>query len=347
VLVLGQYPELGLAEARERRNEARALLRQGRNPAIAREHGPSGPDFETVARDWHRRQAPGWRPNHAAAVLATLERDAFPKLSGLPIAAISSEAVLAMLRGMEARGAVALAHHVRQRVSAVFEFAIEAKLCSGNPVVRSKVLTRKVNAKRPAIVALPEFCAMLRRIEAEPALSVTQLALRLLALTGVRPGEVAGAEWSEFELDGPAPLWTIPASRMKGKEEHVVPLAPAAADIIRALKPVTGNCRHVFARDERRPIAFRALNDLVLRAGFRGLHCGHGFRASFATIMTKRHPADSGAIEAALAHTVPGTRGRYMREIFVDRRRELAQEWADLILAYAPSASELLTGRRC
>jgi integrase len=348
VLVLGRYPEMSLADARERRNEAKALLREGRDPAAGR-LAAHGADFEGVARDWHQRQAPSWRPRYAADVIANLERDAFPALGRLPIASIAPATILAVLRAMENRGAIALAHKVRRLIDSVFDYAVDTHFCQANPVPRSRALTRRPHAKRPAIVELPAFLAMLRELEAIAAYPVTKLAIRLLALTAVRPGEACGARWDEFEgLDGPAPTWIIPAARMKGGEKHVVPLARAAADVILALRPLTGRRKFVFGSSRHDgPITIHALNRLLMRAGFGGVHCGHGFRSSFATVMTKAHPTDRDAIEAQLAHLVPGTRGRYVRETFVERRRELAAEWAGLILGGAPSASVLLLGRRC
>jgi integrase len=355
VMTLGLYPDLGLADARERRNEIRTLLRQGRDPAAERmtRRLLTGLErsFEAVARDWHSRMSPSWTLRHAGNVIRSLERDVFPTLGKLHIREVPPELILILLRGIEARDAVMSAHQVRQRIGAVFDFGIDTKICSVNPTVRAKALTRRPNEKRPAIIDLPAFCAMLRKTESAFSFSVTKMAMRFLALTAVRPAEVVGATWDEFQyLEHGVPTWVIRSERMgKTKEEHVVPLARAAADLILAMKPLTGRRRHVFGntRYQQRPIDLSTMSRLLVRLGFQDVHCPQGFRSSFATIMTKRHPADREAIEAQLAHGVPGTRGRYMRETFVERRRELAEEWASLILDGAPSADELLLGRRC
>jgi integrase len=355
-MVLGQYPDLSLAEARERRNEIKAQLRQGRDPATeriikrVRAQLPDERNFEAIARDWHQRQAAGWTPRHAANVIRSLERETFRDLGKLDIADISSDLIRVLLRGIEARGAISTAHEIRQRLNAVFEFAIDAKICAANPTLRPGALTPRRHDRYPAIIDLDELRALLRKTEAAFAYPATKMAIRFIALTAVRPGEVCGATWGEFEaIEQSVPTWRIPAERMgKTKEEHVVPLARAAADVILAMDLLTGRRRHVFAsaRYERRPIDLNTMNNLLVRLGFKDLHCAHGFRSSFASIMSKRHPADREAIEAQLAHGVPGTRGRYMRETFVERRRELAEEWASLILADAPDADTLLLGRR-
>jgi integrase len=282
-------------------------------------------------------------------VLRSLQRDVFATLGRLPIADIQSELILALLRDIEARDAVKSAHQIRQRINAVFEFAIDAKLCSVNPTVRSRALTRSPTEKRPAIVDLPAFCSMLRKTESAFAFPASKMLIRFLAFTAVRPAEAAGATWTEFaDLQGSAPTWRIPASRMKGGVEHEVPLARAAADVILAMKPLTGHRRHVFGniRYEHRSIDAGTVGRLLARLGYQDVHCPHGFRSSFATIMTGRHPADREAIEAQLAHTIPGVRSRYVRQTFVERRRELAEEWAGLILDGAPTAEALLLGRR-
>jgi integrase len=358
IMTLGLYPDLSLADARQRRNEIRGLLRKGRDPKAEQTTRrllaalPNGRSFEAVARDWHERQLADWKPRVAATILRALERDAFPVLGKIHVADISPPMILALLRGIEARGAPTTAHEIRQRIGAVLEFATDTQLIEFNPVtrVRAKALTRVRHRKLPAIIDLPAFCAMMRKIETTFCYPATKAALRFTALVAARPNETCGAEWREFQdLERSSATWVIPPERMKTGEEHVVPLARAAADVVLAMRPLTHRCRHVFThiRDTRRPLDLSTMAHQLVRLGFQDVHTAHGFRSSFSSIMSKRHPADSKtAIEAALAHTVPGTRGRYMRETFVERRRELAEEWAGLILDGAPDAEALLLGRR-
>ena len=135
---------------------------------------------------------------------------------------------------------------------------------------------------------------------------------------------------------------------MKMPREHIVPLVPEAVAVIRMLQPLTGHLDLIFpsARSPDRPMVTRSFLDVLYRLGFRGRHCAHGFRSSFSTLMNERHPEDWAAIEAALAHVVGGTRGAYMRSNYLERRRELMAEWAELLLEGAPPAETLLYGPR-
>jgi integrase len=185
--------------------------------------------------------------------------------------------------------------------------------------------------------------------EAERCRAVTKLALRFLALTSVRPGELRGARWAEIEdLDGTAPLWRIPAARMKGEHarkaerggDHLVPLSTHAVAVLKALAPLTGTLPMVFPNERHvhKPMSENALGYLLNRAGYHHRHVPHGWRAAFSTIMNERakehgRPDDRAVIDLMLAH-VPKDKveSAYNRADFMPRRRELAQEWADLLV---------------
>jgi integrase len=171
-----------------------------------------------------------------------------------------------------------------------------------------------------------------------------------LALTVVRPGEIRGATWSEFEaLDGSAPLWRIPAARMKAKREHLVPLARQAVDVLLATRPLTGRGPLVFpnARHAHRPMSENAIGYLLNRAGYHSRHVPHGWRATFSTVMNERFRADRHVIDLMLAHAPQDkTESAYNRALHLDRRRELVQVWADLLLDGALDSGALVHGRR-
>ena len=204
--------------------------------------------------------------------------------------------------------------------------------------------------RQPAITDLAELRALLAAAEAIPAHPATKLALRLLALTAVRPGSVAGAVWHEFEgLDGPEPVWRIPAERMKMKREHVVPLAPQAVAVIEAMGLLTGRFPFVFpnTRHAHKPMSENAMGYLLNRAGFHGRHVPHGWRSSFSTIMNERNRMDRQVIDLMLAHSpADATEAAYNRAAHMGRRRELAEEWAGLLLEGARDPAELLRGPR-
>ena len=356
LLALGSYPEVTLAEARRRQTEAREIVRQGGDPLaekLARRAKASLRPIESVAamaREWHRHQAPRWSPGYAAAVSDRLERLVFPMLGKLHVNDVTAPLMLASIRQIEARGHRATAHIVRQHMDAVFAFAIAAGIGNSNPAAHiRKALAPAISTSLPAILTPDGVRGLLRRIEADPGYPPTKLALLLLALTACRPSEVRGAAWSEFEhLDGAAPVWRIPAHRMKTRVEHIVPLPQQAVAIIEVLRPLSGHLDLLFpnSRPAARPISRRALLDVLYRCGFRGQHCSHGFRSSFSTIMNARHPQDAAAIEAALAHVVGGVRGIYMRGDYLERRRELMAEWAGLLFDGAAPPEILLSGPR-
>jgi len=256
--------------------------------------------------------------------------------------------VLGTLREIESRGSIETAKRIRQRISAAFVYGIAEGWVESDPAEKlGAVLKPLRRGRQPAITELKPLQAMIRAAEEDYARPLSRLALRLLALTAVRPNELRGAWWAEFEgLDGPEPLWRISAARMKGdldrKEElggdHLVPLAPQAIAVLRALWPLTGARDLVFpsTRHAHRPMSENTLGYLLNRAGYHGRHVPHGFRAAFSTIMNewverngKDH--DRQIIDLMLAHVPKGkVESAYNRAAYMPRRRELALIWADM-----------------
>ncbi|MES2451754.1 MAG: integrase arm-type DNA-binding domain-containing protein [Pseudomonadota bacterium] len=354
-MAFGAYPMVSLADARSKRDEAHALLVEGRDPLLVKnlkveaniEAGRQ--TFERLARAWHENARPQWARRHADDILRSLERDVFPAIGALPVADLTLPLVLAVLREIEARGAIESAKRIRQRISAVFISGIAQGIVKDDPAEKlGAVLKPLRKGRQPAITELMPLRNMIRVAEGDYARPVTRLALRLLALTAVRPSELRGAEWIEFEdLNGVEPLWRIPATRMKGdldrKEEvggdHLVPLAPQAISVLRALWPLTGDGPLLFpsTRHAHRLMSENAIGYLLNRAGYHGHHVPHGFRAAFSTIVNEwaeRHgkESDRAIIDLMLAH-VPRAKveGAYNRAAYMPRRRELAQVWADML----------------
>jgi integrase len=374
-LVFGSYPEVSLAEARERRDDAKRQLRDHRDPAAEalkrRLAAAADQDatFEKVARRWHSLHAPRWAPVHASDVIRSLEREVFPSLGSIPLREINAPLVLATLRQVEKRGSFETAKRVRQRMSSVFVHAIAEGVSSDDPAatVAKALQPARKKSRQPAILDLAELRALLAAVEDSGASPVTKIASRLLALTAMRPGALRGAAWEEFEgIDWSSPdaslaskaLWRVPPTRMKlvldRKDEvtyeHLVPLPRQAVEALLAIRPLTGRYKLVFpsTRHAHRPISENAIGYLYNRAGYHGRHVPHGWRAAFSTIMNERaerlgRPTDRAVIDLMLAH-VPANRveGAYNRAAFMERRREIANEWADLLMETASSAAELL-----
>jgi len=319
-----------------------------------------------TARNWLVGPAP-WSAIHSADVLTSLERDVFPIIGNLPITSIKAPKMLEVLQKVEKRGAIETAHRLRQRCTMVFAYGIGAGLCETNPAAglsanlkmkpRAKSQPSIVDGKRTVQEQITAVRQMLVDCEAERCRATTKLALRFIALTAARPNEVHGAAWDELhDLDGKDPRWVIPSARMKGDSErkaeqhgdHTVPLSRHALEVIEATRKVTGNLPLLFPseRNPFKPMSENTLRALLIRGGYGGRHVPHGFRAAFSTIMNERadrawrasgHSGaspDRAIIDLMLAH-VPGNKveGAYNRAAYMERRRELAQEWADLLLA--------------
>ncbi|MEJ0046988.1 MAG: tyrosine-type recombinase/integrase [Rhodospirillales bacterium] len=353
----GTYPEISLARARQLRDEALAMARDGRDPVEARAEAkrpaPLDPDksFEAVARRWHEKNKPIWRKRHAWDVLHSLDRDIFPKIGKRPIADITAPELLGVLNEIEARGAVETAHRIRQRCSAVFIFGIASGLCQLDPAgVIKPALAPVIRGHQPAITDVDGVRRILAEVSRIPSHPATLLALRFIALTVVRPGELRSASWEQFKgLNGAEPLWEIPAELMKMKRSHLVPLARQAVEVLEQARRFSKHHPFVFAniRNPRRPMSENTLGYAMHRAGFHGQHCAHGWRAAFSTIMNERYRADRQVIDLMLAHASDDkTEAAYNRAMLMDRRRELAQIWADLLLEGAPSAEALISGPR-
>jgi integrase len=263
---------------------------------------------------------------------------------------ITPPIILDLLRGVEGRGAVETAHRLRQRISAAFVFAMAEGRAESDPaaVVRG-ALSPVTKGEQPAVTTIEEAREVLQAAEAVSAHPVTRLALRLLALTAVRPGEVRGARWSEFALDDLDPVWSIPAERMKMKRDHVVPLSRQAVETMDALRVLTGRNELCFpsVRHNHKPMSENAIGYLINRAGYNGRHVPHGWRAAFSSIMNERRPTDRQVIDQMLAH-VPKDKveGAYNRAQHLTRREHIAQEWADLLLEGMPAARDLVGLRK-
>lgn len=362
----GIYPMVSLLDARAKRDEARAVLDEGRDPAVAKKlkieanRVAAQNTFERVAREWHENFKSQWAAIHADDVLRSLDRDVFPAIGALPISQLTPPIILDTLRSVEARGSIETAKRIRQRISAVFIYAVAHGLADGDPAEKlGGVLKPLRKGRQPAITDLKRLQEMINDAEEDHARPITRLALRLLALTAVRPGELRGARWSEFEdLDSPRPLWRIPAARMKGdldrKEEidgdHLVPLASQSVAVLRALWPLTGTGDLLFPsnRHPHKPMSENAIGYLLNRAGYHGHHVPHGFRAAFSTIMNewanrKGRKGDRQIIDLMLAH-VPKEKveGAYNRAAYMPRRRELARIWAAMLTENLPAPVALV-----
>ncbi len=285
-------------------------------------------------------------------------------MGDLPIKSITPPMVLELLKAIEYRGAVETAHRIRQRMSAIFVFGIASGLTDNDPAaIVQRALKPIKKGRRPAVRRIDVARQLLAEAEAARAHPITKLGSRLLALTAVRPGMIRFAEPAEFEgLDTDEPIWRIPAAKMKGvleqKEddafEFMVPLSRQAVDVVRVALAFIRGGPYLFpnTHDAHRPMSENSISYLYARQpGVRGRLVPHGWRSTFSTIMNERaiaqdRPGDRAIIDLMLAHKPEGVEALYNRAAYMGRRRQLAQDWADLLTVGLVPAEQLLIGPR-
>lgn len=345
-LSFGVYPDVTLALARQRRDDARKLLADGVDPGENRKAMNAAKteraanSFEVVAREWFAKNSATWADNHADKIIRRLERDIFPWIGGKPIADITAPQLLAVMRRIEERGAVETAHRALANCGQVFRYAIATGRAVRDPSHDLKGALSTVNQTHRAAITDPNSIGeLLRAIDGYQGSFVTICALRLAPLVFVRPGELRKAEWAEIDLDKAE--WNIPAKRMKGwirkgiTSPHLVPLSKQAVEILRELHALTGGGHYVFpgARTNGRPMSDNAILAALRRMGYaKDEMSGHGFRAMARTILDEVLQVRPDFIEHQLAHAVKDPNGRaYNRTAHLAERRKMMQQWADYL----------------
>ena len=336
-LSMGVYPETSLREARERRDEAKKKIESGIDPSHARKakkESDSGADtFETIAREWFEKFSPTWSPSHGDRIIRRLERDIFPWLGKRPIKEIKAPELLAVLRRIEARGAVETAHRASQNCGQVFRYAVATGRTEGDPSGDLRGAIPPTTTKHHASITDPkEIGGLLRAIDSYEGGLVVRCALKLAPLVFVRPGELRRGEWSEIDFEKME--WRIPAEKMKMREQHIVPFSRQALGILRELQPLTGEGKYLFPspRSWDRPMSENAVLAALRRMGYSGDQMtGHGFRSMASTILNEQG-WNRDAIERQLAHAERDEiRAAYNYAQHLPERRKMMQAWADYL----------------
>ncbi len=339
-LALGVYPEVSLAQAREKREAARNLLADNIDPGEARKAekrkriAAAECTFERVARDWHDRHKARWSDGHARTILYRLEQDIFPVIGHRPIGEIKTPEVMEALRSIEDRGAHEMARRARQVCDQVFRHACITGLAENNPASNLRGALKPFRKGHFAAIdsaELPTFMRILERNELR-LFPHTRLAMKLLLLTFVRTSELIQATWDEFDLEDRT--WLIPTERMKMRRPHLVPLSDQALAILRELKELSGGRLYVFP-SQIKPKGHMSNNTIlkvIEKMGYRGRMTGHGVRAlAMSTIKEKlgyRHEV----VDRQLAHAPRNAvDAAYDRAQFLDDRRKMMQDWADYL----------------
>ena len=333
----GVYPEVTLKEAREKRDAARKMLRDGIDPSQAKKAqkaSDSGADsFESIAREWFAKFSPTWTPSHGKRIFRRLERDIFPWIGKRSIGEIKAPELLTVLRRIEERGAVETAHRASQNCGQVFRYAVATGRAERDPTGDLRGAIPPAKQTHHASITDPrEIGALLRAINAYEGGLIVRCALRLAPLVFVRPGELRKAHWSEINWEKSE--WVIPAERMKMREKHIVPLSRQSLEILRELQPLTGDGKYLFPspRTSDRPMSDNAILSALRRMGYTGDQMtGHGFRSMASTLLNEQG-WHRDAIERQLAHAERDSiRAAYNYAEHMPERRRMMQSWADYL----------------
>ncbi|MBF0614214.1 MAG: integrase arm-type DNA-binding domain-containing protein [Magnetococcales bacterium] len=339
LLALGVYPDVSLKQAREKRDEARRLLAEGIDPGAHRkiiktmDKSREADSFEAVAREWMSKQAPHWTDGYATKIKRRLEMDVFPWLGATRLSDVTAKDLLAVLRRIEERGALETAHMVQQICGRICRYGIATLRCERDLAADLRGALPPVKVTHMASITDPkEITRLLQAIDGYQGAFITRCALQLAPLLFVRPGELRSMEWSEIDFDKLE--WRIPATKMKMREQHIVPLATQAVAILRELQPLTGSGKYAFP-SIRSPLERMSENTVLAalrRLGYtKEEMTGHGFRSMASTLLNEQG-WNRDAIERQLAHGERDkVRAAYNYAEHLPERRRMMQAWADYL----------------
>ncbi|KVM79491.1 integrase [Burkholderia ubonensis] len=340
-LALGMYPDVSLAMARKKRDEAREKLAAGIDPSEAKKADKRAArvaalnTFEAVARAWLDEWGQTVTPASLTKKRNLFVNEVFPKIGRRPVGEIEAPEIIEVLRGVDGRGVRYTANRLTGDIARVFKYAVQNGVCKNNPARELTGVIPPAEEKHHAAITDPvQVGAMLRTFDSFTGTFPTLCALKLSPLLFVRPGELRKAEWSQFDLNKGE--WRYIAS--KTGTDHIVPLARQALTILRELYALTGRYRYVFpgAQDRQRPMSENTINAALRRLGFdtQTEITGHGFRAMARTILSEDEALlfDPEYIERQLAHKTKTANGEaYDRAKYLKQRREMMQRWADYL----------------
>jgi integrase len=341
LLAIGAYPEIGLGEARRRREEARELIALGKDPSREKQRDKvrsrltAANTFKAICDEYcekrRRDGVKGWAPATAtrSEYLLSLVCGSIGKL---PIGEIEPADVLAAIRRIEGKGKLESARRSLQLASSVFRYAVATARLASDPTRDLRgALTAPTVTHYGAITEASKVGQLLRAIDDYEGSGITKLALQIAPHVFVRPGELRHAEWSELDLD--CALWIIPAGKMKMRKAHQVPLSKQAVDLFREVQAITGPTGYVFpsVRTRARPMSENTINAGLRRLGYASNEMtAHGFRAMASTLLNECGKWHPDAIERALAHGDDDkVRAAYHRGTHWKERVEMAQWWSD------------------
>ncbi|MBD2782105.1 tyrosine-type recombinase/integrase [Xenorhabdus szentirmaii] len=335
LLAIGTFPLVTLAEARKKRDEAKKLIAEGIDPNQDKKQkklaakGEINNTFESIAREWYEQLKDRWSVGYRTDMMSAFENDVFPYIGHRPITEIKPLELMEVLSRMEKRGATEKLKKVRQRCGEVWRYAIITGRAEYNPapdLASAFIPHKREHYPHLNVNELPEF---LKSIDKHMGSQVVRHALRILILTGLRPGELRNLEWSEVSLE--KRTIEISAERMKMRRPHCVPLSDQVVTLFQQLIPISGDYQYVFPSriNYKKPISEMAMNVMMKRMGYGGRATGHGFRHTMSTILHEQG-YNTAWIEIQLAHIDKNSiRGTYNHAQYLEGRREMLQWYED------------------
>lgn len=341
-LALGVFPIVTLAEAREKREEAKKLLAKDIDPSNAKKQAKrqaimnAENTFEAVAREWHGKKTQSWAPRTGEKILSYLENDVFPYIGSRPIAEIDPPELLDVLRKIETRKAYYAANRMKQVCGQVFRYGVATGKCPRDPAADLKGALTTVKTKHLAALSIKEIPEFLQKLDKNEIrlFPQTRRGIRLLMLTAVRTTELIRATWDEIDLDNA--VWEIPAVRMKMGAPHIVPLSRQVVALFREQYEDTEhlNTPWVFP-SQPRPKEHMSNNTIlqgIKRLGYGGRMTGHGFRSLFMTTLMEELGYPHEIPDAQLAHSKgDNVRRAYDRTKYLEQRKKMMQHWSDYL----------------
>ena len=347
----GVWPEISLKEAREKRYEAKKKIKDGINPieekrqerqdTLDRAHKENletkknKNTFRIVAQEWYKRISLQWSDKHTKDVLRSLEYYVYPDFGERPISEITKQDVITNLRKLESEGIHETCYRVRQRLEAIFEYAVIEEKCIINPARDLKKIFTKPQPKHFPSIPISELSVFLKKMVETPAANpVTKLAMLFMIHTFVRTGSLRHAMWKDFDIECNEPLWIIPDYNMKNKIELHVPLSPQVVKIFEEMRRFSGPDGYVFTQkiNAQKPISENTLLYFSNRLGYAKSHTIHGFRTLASSYLHESMLWGYDVVEKQMSHLVGNKVSRvYNKAEHLKERRNMMEWWSNYI----------------
>ncbi len=337
LLAIGVWPEVSLIAAREKRNEAKQLLKSGKDPSAAKKNlklnkrVAQSNTFGLVTEEWLEVKQKEWKSPYFDDVRSSIEIHLLPDLGQRPIEDITSSEILSVLKKIEEQGKLEVASRSRQKCGAIFTYANLKQLCTNNPVSNLKGALASPKKKKFNYLSPKDLPQFLVKLDEYDGAIITKLALRFVLLTFARTVEIRFANWNEFDLEDEEPIWRIPEEKMKMCREHVVPLSSQALVVLKEVRRFTQGDKYVFHQlnNPNKPMSENTMLYAMYRMGYHSRATVHGLRATMSTLLNEKgHNPD--VIEHLLSHQDSNkVRGAYNRAEYLSERRITLQWLAD------------------